>query len=132
MDIIYKDTHEFESGELERLFLSVNWKSGKYPDKLVEAMRGYKTVYSAWDGDKLVGLVSAMDDGAMTAYVHYLLVDPQYHNCGIGKTLLEAVKAHYSDYLKIVLEAYNEAVCFYEKSGFAVSNDSVHMSISRM
>jgi len=54
-------------------------------------MKNFETVCSAWDGDKLVGLISAMDDGVMTAYVHYLLVDPAYQHqvyesCGFKKT----------------------------------------------
>ena len=61
--IVYKDTHKFTAHQLERLFLSVNWESGKYPEKLVKAMRGYHTVYSAWENDELVGLICAMDDG---------------------------------------------------------------------
>ena len=52
MNIDYSEQHEFDKGELERLFLSVNWSSGHFPDKLVIAMRNYKAVYSAWDGDK--------------------------------------------------------------------------------
>ena len=48
-------------------------------------MQNYSTVYSAWDGEKLVGLISVMDDGIMTAHIHYLLVDPDYQYNGIGK-----------------------------------------------
>ena len=76
MDITYKETHTFTEKELEKLFLSVDWSSGHYPDKLAVAMENFKTVYSAWDNDKLVGLICAMDDGIMNAYVHYLLVNP--------------------------------------------------------
>ncbi len=43
-------------------------------------MKGFLTVFSAWDNDKLVGMICMMDDGIMTAYVHYLLVNPKYHN----------------------------------------------------
>ncbi len=50
-------------------------------------MQNYSTVYSAWDGEKLVGLISVMDDGIMTAYIHYLLVDPDYQYNGIGKRI---------------------------------------------
>ncbi|MBE7081617.1 MAG: N-acetyltransferase, partial [Clostridiales bacterium] len=32
MNIEYKDIHEFEAKELERLFLSVEWSSGHFPD----------------------------------------------------------------------------------------------------
>lgn len=75
MNITYKEIHDFSSEELERLFLSVEWSSGHFPDKLVVAMKNFKTVFSAWDEDKLIGLISTMDDGIMNAYVHYLLVD---------------------------------------------------------
>ena len=67
MEIEYSDMHEFAKEKLERIFLSVDWSSGHFPDKLVVAMRNYKAVYSAWDGDKLVGLIAAMDDGIMNA-----------------------------------------------------------------
>ena len=84
------------SKELEELFLSVEWSSGHYPDKLETAMRNYQTVFTAWDGDKLVGLISAMDDGIMTAYIHYLLVRPEYQGNGIGLKLIEKTKEKYS------------------------------------
>lgn len=44
MNIEYSDMHEFAKEELERLFLSVGWSSGRYPEKLVVAMRNYETV----------------------------------------------------------------------------------------
>ena len=124
MNIEYTDMHEFAEEELERLFLSVNWESGHYPDKLVIAMRNYKAVYSAWDGDKLVGLICAMDDGIMNAYIHYLLVDPEYHGRSIGKHLVEMVKDYYKDYMRICVIGYDTALQFYEKCGFEVSSDA--------
>lgn len=42
MDITYKETHDFNEKELEKLFLSVDWSSGHYPDKLVVAMKNFK------------------------------------------------------------------------------------------
>ena len=86
-EIIYKDIHEFESEGLKDLFLSVEWSSGHFPEKLQIAMRNFETVISAWDGDELVGMICAMDDGIMTAYIHYLLVRPKYQDKGIGKEL---------------------------------------------
>ena len=114
MSITYKDTHDFNAKELEELFLSVEWSSGHFPDKLVVAMKHFKTVYTAWDGDKLIGLICAMDDGIMTAYIHYLLVNPAYQGMGIGKQLVEKMKETYQDYLRIVIVAYNDEVGFYE------------------
>lgn len=132
MNILYKDTHDFSSGQLEDLFLSVEWSSGHYPDKLVTAMKNFETVFSAWDGERLVGMICAMDDGIMTAYVHYLLVNPEYQGRHIGRELVRMVKEKYSDYLRIVVVAYNAELDFYEKCGFKKSEDSSPMFITSL
>ncbi|MBP3250053.1 MAG: GNAT family N-acetyltransferase [Ruminococcus sp.] len=130
--IEYRDIHGFSAEELERLFLSVEWSSGHYPDKLKTAMENFSTVYSAWDGDKLVGLICAMDDGVMTAYVHYLLVDPDYHGQTIGRTLVGMVKEKYADYLRLIVIAYNNEMEFYENCGFEKSEVSSPMFITSL
>lgn len=131
-NIIYKDIHDFSKEELEDLFLSVEWSSGHYPEKLVVAMKNFETVYSAWDGNKLIGMICAMDDGIMTAYVHYLLVNPDYHGNKIGRTLVEMAKEKYSDYLRIVLVAYNDELNFYENCGFKREEKSSPMFITSL
>ncbi len=128
--ITYHDTHEFTAAELERLFLSVEWSSGHFPDKLKAAMKGFKTVFSAYDGDKLVGMISVMDDGVMNAYVHYLLVDPAYQGMGIGRTLVEMVKKKYKDYLRIAVIGYDAELSFYEHCGFVKSEDASPLFIT--
>ena len=104
-----RETHEFTARQLEELFLSVEWSSGHYPERLVKAMRNFETVFAAWDGD------------SMTAYVHYLLVRPEYQGMGIGKRLVGRVKERYADYLRIVVIAYDDEVGFYESCGFEKS-----------
>lgn len=132
MDITYKDTHYFCANDLQDLFLSVEWSSGHYPDKLVEAMKNFKTVYSAWDREKLIGMICAMDDGVMNAYVHYLLVNPKYHGMKIGRTLVDMVKQKYSDYMRIAVIAYDEEAHFYENCGFKKSENSSPMFITSL
>lgn len=83
---------------------------------------------SAWDGEKLIGLINALDDGELTAYVHYLLVNPEYQKDGIGTRLVEMIKQKYKDYLCIVLTAENPGlVGYYEKLGFDVMHDAFPM-----
>lgn len=132
MKIEYKDVHRFEREELQRLFLSVEWSSGRFPDKLVVAMQNYPTVFSAWDEKKLVGMICVMDDGIMNAYVHYLLVDPEYQGKTIGRTLVNMVKEKYKEYLRIVLVAYDDALPFYEACGFEKGKDSSPMFITSL
>lgn len=132
MPITYSDAHGFTAEQLEDLFLSVEWESGKYPNKLETAMKNYSAVFSAWDGDKLVGLVSAMDDGVLTAYVHYLLVNPSYQKRGIGKHLMSLIQSRYASYLKLILVAENTAIDFYASCGFKKVNNAAPMSISKL
>lgn len=120
------------SSLLEDLFLSVGWSSGHYPQKLEMAMKNYATIFTAWDGDRLVGLVSAMDDGVMTAYVHYLLVRPEYQHMGIGKRLMEKVKEKYKDYLRITLHSYDKECAFYERLGFKKGSEETPMSLTSL
>lgn len=132
MSIIYKDTHVFSQEQLRELFLSVDWSSGHYPDKLVMAMKGFSTVFSAWDGDKLIGMICAMDDGIMTAYVHYLLIRPEYQGQKLGRELVRLVKEKYADYLRIVVIAYDTELSFYENCGFKKSEASSPMFITSL
>ena len=129
-NITIGETHDFDQDQLQDLFLSVKWSSGHYPERLVQAMRNFEAVYAAWDGDLLVGLICAMDDGTMTAYVHYLLVRPEYHGMGIGKELVQRIKARYADYLRIVVVAYDSEIGFYENCGFEKATGASPMFIT--
>ena len=132
MSITYKNTHDFSEQDLKDLCLSVEWSSGHFPDKLVVAMKNFKTVISAWDGEKLVGMICAMDDGIMNAYVHYLLVRTEYQGQSIGKELVERVKEIYKNYLRVVVVAYNEELAFYEHCGFKKADDASAMFITSL
>ena len=132
MNIEYKKIRDFCKDDLETLFLSVDWSSGHFPEKLVVSMQNFKTVFSAWDGNRLVGMICAMDDGIMNAYVHYLLVDPAYHGNKIGRTLVKMVKEHYKDYLRVAVIAYDNEAHFYENCGFERSRDASPMFITSL
>ena len=119
MSITYTDKKEFSVSDLQQLFQSVNWMSANYPERLKKAMDNCETVFSAWDNSKLVGLVNAIDDGELTAYVHYLCVNPDYQGQGIGGLLLDKIKEKYKDYLYIIVIAENEGLIkFYSQNGF--------------
>ncbi len=130
--IEYRDIKAFDLSQLQALFLSVNWSSGHYPKKLAAAINNYGCVFSAWDEGKLVGLVSAMDDGVMTAYIHYMLVDPAYQKQGIGGELIRRIKAHYADYLRVLLIAYDKEIGFYAHCGFKTGEEKTVMEITSL
>lgn len=103
-------------------FSSVQWESARYPERLTRAMQGYSLVISAREEGRLVGLLAAMDDGEMTAYIHYLLVAPDQQRRGIGKELIARAQSHYAGYERIVLHSEGNSEAFYRSLGFATMN----------
>lgn len=114
---------------LENLFLSVEWESGKFPDKLYQAIINSHTVVTAWDADRLVGLANALSDGVMTAYFHYVLTDPAYQGHGIGQVMMKMMMNNYKDYYTKVLISYPKATEFYTRLGFQTEDDLLPMYV---
>lgn len=129
-EIVHRESHEFKKEDLKDLFLSVEWFSVHFPDKLQITMKNFETLISAWSGDKLGGMICAMDGGIMTAYIHYLLVRPEYQSLGIGKDLVLKVKDIYKEYLRIVVVGYDEEIGFYVNCGFEKADDASPLFIT--
>lgn len=126
--IKYTEEKIFTQEQTEALFKSVVWISGNYPKLLHKALINSDMVITAWDGERLVGLVRALDDTEMVAYMHYLLVHPDYQGYGIAKNLLERIKEKYRDFLYIELTPEDKNnVPFYEKHGFEVMEGGTAM-----
>lgn len=119
MNITYTDKKEFSANDIKELFQSVDWLSANYPERVKKALDNCETVFTAWDHEHLVGLINAIDDSELTAYVHYLCVNPLYQGHGIGRELLSRIKEKYSKYLYIILIAENEQLIkYYIQNGF--------------
>lgn len=130
--LTYQREKNFTPEELKNLFLAVGWESGNYPEKLLKAVANYGCVWSARDEGKLVGLIAAMDDGIMTAYIHYLLVEPAQQGKGIGRELTRLLLGDYRDYLRILLVADRaDLVAFYGEFGFRTKEDKKAMFLDR-
>ena len=66
----------------------------------------------------------------MTAYFHYLLVRPEYHKQGIGRTLVKQMLDHYADYARKILIAYEPEARFYQHCGFELGTGKVPMFVT--
>ena len=82
-------------------------------------MHNSTRVISAWDGDKLVGLVRALDDGETVAFLHYLLVDPAYQGQYIGDERMKRIMSFYQKLLYVkAMSSDPKTIQFYERYGF--------------
>ena len=119
MTITFTEEKCFRQDDVESLFLSVGWISGQHPSRLYRALMNSSTVMTAWDGQLLIGLLRVLDDGDMLAYIHYVLVRPEYQGRGIAGTMLNHIKEKYKNYLYIeVMPEEDRNASFYEKHGF--------------
>lgn len=128
--IEYKRTKDFEITQIQELFMSVEWFSGNFPEKLQIALHNSSRVISAWDGNQLVGLIRGLDDGIWQATIDCLLVHPSYQGKGIASTLLKCLLEEYADFLYIdVVPDEKKNVSFYEKHGFRVMSEGTPLQI---
>lgn len=129
-NITYTEEKRFTKEQVQELFLSVGWISGQYPERLYKALMNSSAVLTAWDGERLVGLVRVLDDSEMLAYLHYVLVHPDYHGRGIAGTMIEKIKERYKNYLYIeCMPEESKNARFYQKHGFKIMPDGVAMQI---
>jgi GNAT superfamily N-acetyltransferase len=114
--------------EVLDLYGSVGWSvyTGD-PERLMRALAGSSLVTAARDDDgRLVGLARTVGDGATISYVQDLLVRPERQRAGIGRALLEHVRARSAAGMLLVLttdaggtEDGARSHPFYRSLGFA-------------
>lgn len=128
--IEYRYTKDFDEKQIEELFLSVSWPSGKFLNKLKMALHNSSKVISAWDGEKLIGLIRGLDDGIWQATIDCLLVNPEHQGIGIASTLLKRLLDDYKEFCYVdVVPDEKKNVEFYLKHGFDFMTEGTPMQI---
>ena len=113
--------------ELLELYADAGWTA--YTDHLDRLERGVAAslaVYTAWEGDALVGLLRAVGDGETILYLQDLLVRSSHRRRGIGRELLERVTADYPQVRQKVLltdAADRRALDFYRACGWTQAEE---------
>ena len=90
--IEYRDTVEgLEASQLVGFF--VDWTSKPSPQVHLKILRGSSHVVVAIDeeSDQVVGFVTAISDGVLSAYIPLLEVLPAYQERGIGSELMRRI-----------------------------------------
>lgn len=128
--IKYTEEKTFTQDQLQELFKSVGWISAEYPQRLHKALMNSQTVLTAWDGERLVGLARVLDDSELVAFVHYVLVHPEYQGQKIAGNMVEYIRDKYKNYLYIEgMPEDSKNVAFYERHGFHVMEGGTPIQI---
>jgi GNAT superfamily N-acetyltransferase len=102
--------------DLEGFF--VGWPTPPAPDARLALLRGSDHVVLAWDGDRLVGFVTALSDGVLMAYVPLLEVLPDHQGTGVGTALVNRVLDEIGDLYGVDVCCDDDLVPYYERFGF--------------
>lgn len=118
-DIEYRDDRELPRDQVVALFRACGLRQAERPEELLAALAGSHAVVTAWCGERLVGMGSAVSDGALVVYYPYLVVHPDYQRRGIGRQIMSRLAERYAGFDQQVLLADDCAVGFYAKCGFS-------------
>ncbi len=125
MNIIIKDQNQFDLSALLALYASVGWTSyTEHPQWLLPAFSRSLRIFSAWDGETLVGLCRAVGDGITIVYIQDLLVRPEYQRRGLGCQLLGRMLEEYKHVYQKCLLTDERTVSFYEKMGLQLVSEA--------
>ena len=105
-----------EARHLDGFF--VGWPQPPSPGRHLEILHGSHAVILARDGEQVVGFVTAISDGVLSAFVPLLEVLPAYQGRGIGTELMRQVLARLDGLYMVDLSCDEELEPFYTRLGF--------------
>ena len=128
MSIVYQDTmKDLPSTELHKLFMSAGWSDGsETPDMIKNYNIPFihsTLVVSAWENDRLIGVVRVLSDQMFRSIIYDLVIYPEFQNKGIGKELLCRCMTHFPN-SEWLVQTTNEIAGYYEKIGFKRNSDA--------
>jgi ribosomal protein S18 acetylase RimI-like enzyme len=96
----------------------VDWPVAPSPERHLELLRGSHAMELALDGDAVVGFVTAISDGVMSAFIPLLEVRPEYRHQGIGTELVRRLLAQLDEFYMVDLCCDADLEPFYRALGF--------------
>jgi ribosomal protein S18 acetylase RimI-like enzyme len=113
-----------KAADVQALYDDAGWSVyTKDMEKLMRALNNSLAVVTAWDKERLVGLVRVVGDGETILYIQDILVLVAYKRKGIGRELLAQIFKKFPVRQKVLLtDDTPEARGFYEALGF-ISGD---------
>ncbi|MDG5471446.1 GNAT family N-acetyltransferase [Jeotgalibacillus sp. ET6] len=130
--MIYKNgINEISSDMLNGFF--VDWPNPPSPQTHLKLLKNSSKAVIAVDEktNYVVGFITAISDGVLSAYIPFLEVLPEYKNKGIGKELVKLMLKELDDLYMVDLSCDDDLVSYYEKFGMLKSNSMLVRNYER-
>ncbi|WP_042478441.1 GNAT family N-acetyltransferase [Bacillus ndiopicus] len=124
--MIYKNNLENISYEMLEGFF-VDWPNPPSTQTHLKILKNSSKIVIAIDTNtnKVVGFITAISDGVISAYIPLLEVLPAYKNKGIGKELVQRMLQELDDIYMIDLCCDEDLVPYYEKFGMITTSGMI-------
>ncbi|PJK16155.1 GNAT family N-acetyltransferase [Chryseomicrobium excrementi] len=109
------------------------WPNPPSAETHIKLIQGSSHVVVATDPEtrRVVGFITAVSDGVLSAYIPFLEVIPSYKGQGIGTELVKRMFAELRHLYMIDLACDDDLVAYYEKFGMIRGNSMVFRNYDR-
>ena len=95
----------------------VGWSNPPSKETFLKLLKGSYRIVVALEDNNVIGFITAVSDGVLSAYIPLMKVLPEYQSKGIGQQLVSRMKDELSHLYMIDLLCDEELVPYYEKQG---------------
>jgi GNAT superfamily N-acetyltransferase len=134
MAFMYKKNVIPDSGSVMHLYGDAGFTSyTKDLDRLMKALENSLFIITAWESDRLIGLIRAVGDSNTILYIQDILVLSSYRRKGIGTSLLKQLINEFPGVRQKVLltDDKPENRDFYESLGFTSCDNGKLIAFAR-
>lgn len=130
--MIYKLSVEDISEDMLQGFF-VDWPNPPTPQTHLKLLKQSSKVVIAFDDklNRVVGFITAVSDGILSAYIPFLEVLPEYKNQGIGQELVARMIKELEDIYMIDLCCDDDLVPYYQKFKMFKTNGMILRNYDR-
>jgi len=120
MTIKFAINEPLSASELAELFTNSGINRSIHDLKRIQKMiDNSDELISAWENEKLVGIIRALTDYSYSCYISELAVHKSYQRHGIGKRLVDIlIEKLGQEEIKYMLTSSYAAIEFYKRCGF--------------
>ena len=115
--------NSISASQLEGFF--VGWPDPPSPATHLRILKGSAFVMLALEGGRVIGFVTAISDGVLSAYISLLEVLPEYQGRGVGRELMTRIDTLLEGLYMIDVLCDDDVLVFYERLGFQAARGAM-------